>query len=114
MKLVLVQIIGFINVMKVEEEIEVSRIVMAKVDIKPISLQNILPQKVRETVKHRVAVTVSVESHDFIGDEINRQEYLEYNPNRVYTVDQYLDEEERRVEEEDQLIQQKLEDENDE
>jgi len=87
---------------------------MAKVDIKPISLQNIPPQKVRETVKHRVAVTVSVESHDFIGDEINRREYLEYNPNRVYTVDQYLDEEERRVEEENQLIEQQLEDENDE
>ena len=32
---------------EVKEEIEVSRIVMAKVVIKPISLEHILPQKVR-------------------------------------------------------------------
>ena len=93
---------------EVEEEIEVSRIVMAKVDIKPISLENIPPQKVRETVKHRVAVRVTAESHSFIWDEINRREYLEYNPNRVYPVDQYLDEEEGRVEEENRLIQQQI------
>ena len=53
-----------------------SRIVKAKVDIKPISLENIPPQKVRETVKHRVAVRVSEESHVFIWDEINRREEL--------------------------------------
>ena len=99
---------------EVEEEIEVSRIVMAKVDIKPISLENILPQKVRETVKHRVAVRVSVESHDFIGDEINCREYLKYNPNRIYPVDQYLDEEQRSIEEENRLIQQQIEDEDEE
>ena len=70
--------------------------------------------KVRETVKHRVAVRVSVDSHEFIGDEINHWENLEYNQNRVYMVDQYLDEEEWCIEEENQLIQQQIEDKDEE
>ena len=90
----------------VEEEISVSRVVMANVEVDKISPHNVPGKRVRDTIEKRLAVKVTAESKAFILDEIVRREYIEYDPNRVYAIDENPDEEENNYadEEEENLL----------
>ena len=79
---------------------------MANVEVDKILLHNVPSKRVRDTIEKRLAVKVTAESKAFILDEIVRQEYIEYDPNRVYAVDKNPGEEENNYadEEEENLL----------
>ena len=64
-----------------------TNVVDAAVLMNPVSPSNMVPAGPRRNLDGLIAVKISEESHNFILDEVQRRERLEYDPSRVYTED---------------------------
>ena len=68
-----------------------TNVVDAAVVMNPMSQSNMVPAGPRKNIDGRIAVKISEEYHNFILDEVQRRERLEYDPSRVYTGDEKND-----------------------
>jgi len=66
---------------------DLTNVVDAAVVMNPVSPSNMVPAGPRRNLDGLIAVKISEESHNFILDEVQRRERLEYDPSRVYTED---------------------------
>ena len=68
---------------KQPKTVNMMHIVATDVRMNPSSPTNMIPKSVRKRAEQQNAIKISLESHDFIMDEISRRERLEYDPSRV-------------------------------
>ena len=78
---------------------DVINVVATGVTTEKISPSNMPPKRVRKRAVENNGLKISEDSHNFISDDIVRQDALEYDPNRVYTADEIEEEEEEPEEE---------------
>lgn len=64
---------------------DVINVVATGVTTEKISPSNMPPKRVRKRAVENNGLKISEDSHNFISDDIVRQDALEYDPNRVYT-----------------------------
>ena len=69
-------------------------IVATDVKMNPFSPSNMIPRHVRKEAERKNAIKISLDSHDFIMDEIEKRERLEYDPSRVLVDNEASDDEE--------------------
>ena len=67
------------------DTVAVNQIVMGNVVMEAVNDKNCPIKEVEEEYSGKQVIKVSEDSHNFILAEMIRQNYLEYDPNRVYT-----------------------------
>ena len=69
-----------------ETKVDLVNVVATQLELMPISPSNMISNRgLRRDAEAKNAMNISLGTHNFILDEIQRRERLEYDPSRIYT-----------------------------